>query len=153
MINFLQLLDAAVFSPDVYCYDKGKIVLSALYLVLRIEVESEISSDPHCYRSYYEKFRKGPNPIYTDKFGFNELFSEFLQVYELEIGDLNPTNKFVAQFLDLDFAKSTDPQQVLQRLCSFPHTTTCTRRPTTARCCSTPTPNCDIFKLLSDFTN
>lgn len=37
-VNFLQLLDAAVFSPDIYAFEKGKIVLSALYLILRIEV-------------------------------------------------------------------------------------------------------------------
>jgi hypothetical protein len=71
-INFLQMLDAAIFSPDVYSYEKGKLVLSALYLILRIEMESYISNDANCYRTYYEKFRKGsPNPIYTDKYGFN----------------------------------------------------------------------------------
>jgi hypothetical protein len=32
--------------------------------------------------------------------------------YGVELAELTPTNKFMAQFLDLDFSKTTDPQQV-----------------------------------------
>jgi hypothetical protein len=113
-------------------------VLSSLYLIMRIEAECIISKDPHCYRSYYEKFRKGGhNPIYTDRYGFNELFLEFLLPYGVELSDLTPTNKFMAQFLDLDFSKTSDPQQVPLCLFSSPLRNTSTPRPTTAQCSST----------------
>jgi hypothetical protein len=114
-INFLHIIDAAVFNPDVYLFDKGKLVLSALYLVLRIEIETIISGDNLTYKTYHEKYKKGTNPIFLDKYGFNELFSEFLMPYGLELTDLIPTNKFISQFLDINFSKSTDFYEVSNR--------------------------------------
>jgi hypothetical protein len=111
-IKFLQIIDAAMFIPEIYLFDKGKIVFSAFYLILRIEIETIISGDNLTYRAYYEKYKKGTNPIFFDKYGFNELFSEFLIPYGLELTDLIPTNKFMSQFLDIDFSKSTDFDEV-----------------------------------------
>lgn len=99
------MLDAAVFNPDIYLYDGGKLVVSALYLVVRADAEAIISGDtlPNVYRSYYDKYRKGAtNPIFLDRYGWNELFAEFLQPFGLELTDLIPTNKWMAQFLDIE---------------------------------------------------
>ncbi len=36
--NLLQIIDAMMLNFDVYAYDKGKVVLSALYLILRADI-------------------------------------------------------------------------------------------------------------------
>jgi hypothetical protein len=105
VVNLLQMLDAAVFNPDLYGQDSGKLVLGAMYLILRADIESLISCEtlPNVYRSYHDKYRKSStNPIFLDRYGFNELFAEFLQAYGLELTDLIPANKFMSQYLDIE---------------------------------------------------
>lgn len=103
--NVSQLIDTAIYNLEIYNFEKCKVVLSCIYLIARLQVQNIIEGGEHKYRLYYQKYKGNTNPIFLDKYGFNELFCEFLLSYNLELTDIIQATKFIAQYLDFNFNK------------------------------------------------
>lgn len=92
-------------------FDRPKLVIAALYLVLRAEMEFEVKfermlvdSDYSKYQALASAFSLKASPILKDWLGFNAVFNDYIvQLCDFELADVVPEIKFMAGFLGVGF--------------------------------------------------
>ena len=69
-----QLVEISYFFPYAYFYPKSILVLSIMYLLIRIRIEFPLEKEDKGFEHYKANLGKSTNIIFIDKMGTNELF-------------------------------------------------------------------------------
>jgi hypothetical protein len=96
-----QIVEKLQQEVEVYQYSKPLLVLSAMYLIVRMRMEEqkEGQSERRIYAKYAESLGKSTNLIFYDGVGVNEMFGDFLEDLEMNISNLIEAIRFVGRHL------------------------------------------------------
>lgn len=100
--HLFQILEKCFLFTEVYQYSVPNLVLSAMYLIIRMQLEEQKDklSDKKIYAKFSEQLGKSSNLIFYDSIGVNELFGDFLESLEMNISNLIESIRFVGKHLD-----------------------------------------------------
>lgn len=94
-----QLVEISYYFPYAYFYPKSILVLSIMYLLIRIKIEFAADKEEKGFEHYKSNLSKSTNIIFIDKMGTNELFGEFLGLFHLDMGDIVNCCQYVSHYL------------------------------------------------------
>ena len=94
-----QLIQISYYFPYAYFYPKCILVLSIMYLLVRICVEYPIDRIEKGFQHYRSNLGKSTNVIFVDRLGTNQIFGEFLGMFELDMGDIVNCCQYVSHYL------------------------------------------------------
>ena len=96
----LGLVEVAYYFPYAYFYPKVILVLSVMYLLVRIRIEYPLDREDKGFDHYRVNLGKSTNLIFVDKLGSNELFGEFLGMLKLDMGDIVSCCQYISHYFN-----------------------------------------------------
>lgn len=96
----LELVEVSYYFPYAYFYPKVILVLSVMYLLVRIRIEYPTEKEEKGFDHYRINLGKSTNIIFVDKMGTNELFGEFLAMLKLDMGDIVSCCQYVSHYFN-----------------------------------------------------
>lgn len=96
-----QLVEKLYLELEAYSYAKPTLVLSAMYLVvrMRLEEQKEKVSEREIYSRYAANLSKSTNLIFYDKVGVNELFGDYLGDFDMNMSEIITCIQYVGRNL------------------------------------------------------
>jgi hypothetical protein len=79
----MELADVCLMFGEYFLFQKSKLSLACMYLIIRIETERRQQGDggrskESLFKVYHRLFMKKASPIFKDPFRVNEIFNAFL---------------------------------------------------------------------------
>ena len=104
----VQILEASLYTTQFYSYNLVTIVLSAMYLLVRINMEG----DDEGFEYYRVNLQKSSNVLFVDMAGVNVIFGEFLGKIGVEMGEILPCCQFLCIYLNQNILIDFDYEQI-----------------------------------------
>lgn len=95
-----ELVEVSYYFPYAYFYPKVILVLSVMYLLVRIRIEYSFDKEEKGFEHYRANLGKSTNLIFVDKMGTNELFGEFLAMLKLDMGDIVSCCQYISHYFN-----------------------------------------------------
>ena len=92
------LVEVSYYFPYAYFYPKVILILSVMYLLIRIRMEYGLEKEEKGFDHYRINLAKSTNVIFVDKMGINQLFGEFLSVLKLDMGDIVSCCQYISHY-------------------------------------------------------
>ena len=96
----LELVEVSYYFPYAYFYPKVILILSIMYLLMRIRIEYSPEKEEKGFDHYRANLGKSTNLIFVDKMGSNELFGDFLAILKLDMGDIVSCCQYVSHYFN-----------------------------------------------------
>lgn len=97
--HLFQIVEKVASHLEMYQFSKAYIVLSAMYLIVRMQLEEqkERQGERKIYARFIENLSRSTNLIFYDKVGVNELFGFYLEELDMNISNLVECIRFVGR--------------------------------------------------------